>query len=223
MEKTCLVLCYLTSRGRIPLLGLNDVIAAVVRGWPSRRVGWLLLHTFYQCRLATGSNTGVSSRMQWLLELMGLIRNVAYGASSLKCADSKMATDFLFQLFSAAVVSWADHCTPLLLGIRAQWFPWQPDGTPPAGTHRLYGEESLTERALPQCLLGLPHSLPLLMDKEPWSRQTVKFFDWLFSITEGPEQNLSATTISTAKAALLALKSSSEFRKKTVWTRAYGW
>ncbi|CAN9509782.1 unnamed protein product [Ophioblennius macclurei] len=223
MEKTCLVLCYLTSRGRIPLLGLNDVIAAVVRSRPSRRVGWLLLQTFYQCRLATGSNTGVTNRMQWLLELMGLVRNVAYGASSVPCGDPKLATDFLFQLFSAAVVSWADHCMPMLLGVRAKWFPWKAEGKPLGVAHRLYGEESLAERALPQCLMGLSYSLPLLMDKEPWSHQTHKFIDWLFTITEGPEHNLSATTISTAKAALVALKSSAEFRKKTVWTRAYGW
>lgn len=58
MEKTCFVLAYLTSQGRVPLLSLNDVIAGVVRGWPSHRVGWLLLQAFYQCRLASSSNTG---------------------------------------------------------------------------------------------------------------------------------------------------------------------
>lgn len=58
MEKTCFVLAYLTSQGRVPLLGLNDVIAGVLQGWPQRRVGWLLLQTFYQCRLATNPNTG---------------------------------------------------------------------------------------------------------------------------------------------------------------------
>ncbi|KAM6894866.1 focadhesin isoform 1-T2 [Lycodopsis pacificus] len=223
MEKTCFVLAYLTSQGRVPLLGLNDVIAGVLRGWPRRRVGWLLLQTFYQCRLATSPNTGVSKRMEWLLELMGHIRNVAYGATSITCGDAKLATDFLFQVFAAAVVSWGDHSMPLLLGVRAQWFPWHPDSKPQTLQHSLYGEESLTDRALPQCLLGMSRSLALLLDKEPWSSQTHKFIDWLFSITEGPEQTLSATTVSTAKAALLALKSSAEFKKKAVWTRASGW
>ncbi|XP_010766512.1 focadhesin-like [Notothenia coriiceps] len=222
MEKTCFVLAYLTSRGRVPLLGLNDVIAGVLQGWPQHRVGWLLLQTFYQCRLATNPNTGVSKRLEWLLELMGHIRNVAYGATPVTCGDTKQATDFLFQVFAAAVVSWGDHSMPLLFGIRAQWFPWQPGSKPQTLQHGLYGEES-TEYALPQCMLGMPHSLALLLNKEPWSSQTHKFIDWLFSITEGPEQSLSATTISTAKAALLALKSSAEFKKKAVWTRAYGW
>uniref|UniRef100_A0A8C9XIW8 Focadhesin n=1 Tax=Sander lucioperca TaxID=283035 RepID=A0A8C9XIW8_SANLU len=170
MEKTCFVLAYLTSQGRVPLLGLNDVIAGVLRGWPSRRVGWLLLQTFYQCRLATNPNTGVLKRMEWLLELMGHIRNVAYGISFLFL----QATDFLFQVFAAAVVSWGDHFMPRLLGIRAQWFPWQPDSKPQTLHHSLYGEESLTDHALPQCMLGMSHSLAQLLDKEPWSSQAHK-------------------------------------------------
>uniref|UniRef100_A0A673AN39 Focadhesin n=1 Tax=Sphaeramia orbicularis TaxID=375764 RepID=A0A673AN39_9TELE len=223
MEKSCFILAFLTSQGRVPLLGLNDVIAGVLRGWPSRRIGWLLLQTFYQCRLAASSNTGVSKRLEWLLELMGHVRNVAYGASAVTCGEAKLATDFLFQVFAAAVISWGEHFMPLLFGIRAQWFPWQLDSKPPAVQHALYGEELLTEHALPQCLLGLSHSLSLLLEKEPWSSQSHKFIDWLLSITEGPEHSLSDTTISTAKAALLSLKSSAEFKKKTVWTRAYGW
>uniref|UniRef100_A0A665V3H8 Focadhesin n=1 Tax=Echeneis naucrates TaxID=173247 RepID=A0A665V3H8_ECHNA len=221
MEKTCFVLAYLASQGRVPLLALNDIIAGVLRGWPSHRVGWILLQMFYQCRFASNANTGVARRMEWLLELMGHIRNVAYGWIS--SIFSLQATDFLFQVFAAAVVSWGDHAMPLLYGIRAHWFPWQPGSKPQVLRHNLYGEESLTNHALPQCLLGLSHSLALLLDKEPWISQTQKFIDWLLSITEAPDQNVSATTTSTAKAALLALRSSTEFRKKAVWTRAYGW
>uniref|UniRef100_A0A667XYM1 Focadhesin n=1 Tax=Myripristis murdjan TaxID=586833 RepID=A0A667XYM1_9TELE len=222
MEKTCFVLAYLTSQGRVPLLSLNDVIAAVLRGWPSHRVGWLLLQTFYQCRLAASPNTGVSKRMEWLLELMGHIRNVAYGLDFTSHAPLQ-ATDFLLQIFAGAVVCWADQSMPLLLGIRAQWFPWQPGSKPPALQHSLYGGESLTDLTPPLCMLGLSHSLTKLLAKEPWSSQSQKFIDWLLSIAEAPEQNVSSTSISTAKAALLALRSSAEFKKKGVWTRAYGW
>ncbi|XP_061768446.1 focadhesin isoform X2 [Nerophis ophidion] len=223
MEKTCFVLAYLTSQSRIPLLGLNDIIASVLRGWPSHRVGWILLQTFYQCRLAASVHTGVSKRLEWLLELMGLMRNVAYGTTSVTIGSTKVATDFLFQVFAAAVVSWGDHSMPLLLGIRTRWFPWQSASKPAVPLHNLYGEESLTVRALPQCLLGLSHSLTLLLNKEPWSCQSHKFIEWLLSITEGPKQSLTSSTINTAKAALLALRCSPEFKKKSVWTRAYGW
>ncbi|XP_015257573.1 PREDICTED: focadhesin, partial [Cyprinodon variegatus] len=223
MEKTCFVLAYLTSQGRVPLLSLNDVIGGVLRGWPGCRVGWILLQALYQCRLAAGAATGVSKRMEWLLELMGHIRNIGYGNTSVSCGDSKLATDFLFQLFAAAVVSWGDRFMPVLYGLRSQWFPWQPESKPPLLTHSLYGADPLSDLALPQCLLGVHHSLPLLLDKEPWSSQRHKFIDWLLSISEGPEENISATAVGSARAALLSLKSSSEFRKKAVWTRAYGW
>ncbi|CAB1345172.1 unnamed protein product, partial [Coregonus sp. 'balchen'] len=223
MEKTGFILAHLTSQGRVPLLGLNDVIAAVLRGWSSHKVGWLLLQTFYQCRLAASPNTGVSKRMEWLLELMGLIRNVAYGVTSVKCGDTRQATDFLLQVFAAAVISWGDHTMPLLLGVRTQWFPWQQGSKPPGLPHALYGDTALAEQSVSLCLLGLPHSLRQLLAKEPWREQSQKFIDWLFSITEGPETGLSETSINTAKAALLALKSSTEFKKKAVWTRAYGW
>uniref|UniRef100_A0A3B3ZXC9 Uncharacterized protein n=1 Tax=Periophthalmus magnuspinnatus TaxID=409849 RepID=A0A3B3ZXC9_9GOBI len=118
------------------------------------------------------NNIQVTKRMEWLLELMGLIRNIVYGATSVSCGDAKMATDFLLQVFSAAVVSWGDHSMPLLLGIRAQWFPW--------------------------------------------------FIDWLLSVTEAPQENISAASLSAVKC-LLALKSCPDFKKKTTWTRAYGW
>ncbi|XP_029609576.1 focadhesin isoform X1 [Salmo trutta] len=223
MEKTGFILAHLTSQGRVPLLGLNDVIAAVLRGWSSHKVGWLLLQTFYQCRLAASPNTGVSKRMEWLLELMGLIRNVAYGVTTVKCGDTRQATDFLLQVFAAAVISWGDHTMPLLLGVRTQWFPWQQGSEPPGLPHALYGDSVLAEQSVSLCLLGLPHSLRQLLAKEPWREQSQKFIDWLFSITEGPETGLSETSINTAKAALLALKSSTDFKKKAVWTRAYGW
>ncbi|KAK7910251.1 hypothetical protein WMY93_014935 [Mugilogobius chulae] len=223
MEKSCFVLCYLTSQGRVPLLGLNDVISGVLRGWPRRRVDWLLQQTFYQCRLAASAHTGVTKRMEWLLELMGLVRNVVYGATSVSCGDVKMATDFLIRVFCAAVVSWGDHSMPLLLGVRGQWFPWQPDTKPPSLPHGLYGKESSSERILAPCVLGLSHSLPLLLAKDPWSSQTNKFIDWLLSVTEAPQENISAAGLSALKACLLTLRSSPDFKKKTIWTRAYGW
>lgn len=62
MEKTCFILAYLTSQGRIPLLALNDIITGVLHGWPSRKISWLLCQTFYQCRLVTNPNTGLAKR-----------------------------------------------------------------------------------------------------------------------------------------------------------------
>lgn len=84
------------------------------------------------------------------------------------------ATDFLFHVFAAAVVSWGDRVVPLLLGVRAAWLPWQPGPKPQLLKHSLYGDESHVENALPQCLLGMPLSLAQLLGREPWSSQTNK-------------------------------------------------
>lgn len=122
MEKAAFILAYLTSKGRLPFLGLNDVIAGIRRGWPGHRVGWILLQAFYQCHRGTNPSTGwtltlhliwfyrkakclrplfsylhrllyacikgVSQQMEWLLELMGHIRNIAYGGKSEASGDT---------------------------------------------------------------------------------------------------------------------------------------
>lgn len=104
------------------------------------------------------------------MELTGfsvVLPQLPWAGISLLCLQ---ATDFLFQVFAAAVVSWGDHYMPVLLGIRTQWFPWQTDSRPTSLQHSLYGEE----HAFKQCLLAVSHSLPLLLDKEPWSSQKHK-------------------------------------------------
>uniref|UniRef100_A0A8C1KKK9 Focadhesin n=1 Tax=Cyprinus carpio TaxID=7962 RepID=A0A8C1KKK9_CYPCA len=225
VEKTAFILSYLTSKGRVPLLGLNDVISTILQAGNKKRISWLLLQTLHQSRFASSPNTGVSKRMEWLLELMGHIRNVAYGSPSILPVSVIIlqGTDFLLGVFAAAVVSWADHCVPLLIGIRAQWFPWQQSSLTTELSHELYVNPAITELSVTSCLLAIPCSMKKLLAKEPWKSQSQKFIDWLFSITEGPKQGFSETALLTAKATLMALRSSSEFKKKGVWTRAYGW
>ncbi|ROL45532.1 Focadhesin [Anabarilius grahami] len=223
VEKTTFILSYLTSKGRVPLLGLNDVISTILQVGNIKRISWLLLQGLHQSRFASSPNTGVSKRMEWLLELMGHIRNVAYGSPSAKCVNVIESTDFLLGVFSAAVASWADHCAPLLIGIRAQWFPWQQSSQTTELTHALYVNPAATELSVASCQSAIPYSIKQLLAKEPWKSQSQKFIDWLFSITEGPKLSFSETSVLTARAALMALRSTSEFKKKGVWTRAYGW
>uniref|UniRef100_A0AAY4E1W4 Focadhesin n=1 Tax=Denticeps clupeoides TaxID=299321 RepID=A0AAY4E1W4_9TELE len=220
LEKAGFILAYLSSQGRVPLLGLNDVITVALQHPSKEGMGWILHQCLYQSRLTLNPYTGVSKRMEWLLELMGHIRNVAYRATTVM---SPSATEFLFGVFSAALVSWSDHATPLILGVRAQWFPWKQCTKKPRFSHALYGTSHRVKHGLSQCLLAVPPCLNLLLAKEPWKSQSQKFIDWLFSIAEGPTENLSNSTIFTAKASLLALRFTPEFKKKAVWTRAYGW
>uniref|UniRef100_A0A672R7K7 Focadhesin n=1 Tax=Sinocyclocheilus grahami TaxID=75366 RepID=A0A672R7K7_SINGR len=205
VEKTAFVLSYLTSKGRVPLLGLNDVISTILQVGNKKRISWLLLQALHQSRFTSSPNTVVSKRMEWLLELMGHIRNVAYGSPSVKCVNLIEGTDFLLGVFAAAVVSWADHCTPLLVGIRAQWFPWQQSSRTTELSHDLYVNPDATELSLASCLLGIPYSIKQLLTKEPWKSQSQKVWHLLTPVL------------------LFKYVSSSEFKKKGVWTRAYGW
>ncbi|XP_048826033.1 focadhesin [Brienomyrus brachyistius] len=222
LEKTGFVLAYLCSQGHVPLLALNDVIATALPGHRQDEVTWMLTQSFYQCCLASNPNTDVLRRMEWLLELMGLIRNVAYGTTSVNHGEPKQATGFLLRVFSAAVLTWADHAMPLLQGVGAIWAPRRED--PEVGRADSFcGVLPSPGRPVFRALLALPHSLQLLLTKEPWKGQTQKFLDWLFSIAEGPTQSLSESSVSAAKAAIAALRNFPEFRKKAVWARAYGW
>ncbi|XP_064410837.1 focadhesin isoform X2 [Latimeria chalumnae] len=224
IEKATFIRAYLVSQGRVPLLSLNDILGTAVRCNQTEAVSWMLLQCFYQARLIAHQNTGVMTRIEWLLELMGHIRNVASGTTPLENTDLKRAVDFLLQIFAVSVVAWADHTTPLLLGVSANWFPWKQEEAKTANCPvNFLGCCSLNVLSVQGCLTVLPCSIQLLLAKEPWKEHTQKFIDWLFSIWESPKKVLSETSKNVLKATLLNLRFLPEFKKKAVWTRAYGW
>ncbi|RXM27461.1 Focadhesin [Acipenser ruthenus] len=179
LVKTSLIRAYLVSQGRVPLLCLNDVIAAALGDSQKESVCWMLLQSFYQARLAANPNTGVLNRMEWLLELMGHIRNVAYRSTPVEHEDIKQATDFLLQIFSAAVVSWADHTSPLLLGVSAKWLLRKQETACTNTPKAIFGKHSADALSVQHCLTVLPYSIQLLLAKEPWKGQTQKVQDEL--------------------------------------------
>ncbi|XP_052500661.1 focadhesin [Budorcas taxicolor] len=223
LEKAAFVRLYLVSQGRFPLMGLTDVLSVAVRHREKDTLAWMTLHSLYQARIVSHANTGVLKRMEWLLELMGYIRNVAYQSMSVQNVALDEALDFLLLIFAAAVVAWADHAAPLLLGLSASWLPWHQENGPAGPASSLLGRSPLHRVTLQEALTLLPSSMLLLLQKEPWKEQTQKFIDWLFSIMESPKEGLSAKSKDLLKATLLSLRVLPEFKKKAVWTRAYGW
>uniref|UniRef100_A0A452FXM9 Focadhesin n=1 Tax=Capra hircus TaxID=9925 RepID=A0A452FXM9_CAPHI len=223
LEKAAFVRLYLVSQGRFPLMGLTDMLSVAVRHHEKDTLAWMTLHSLYQARIVSHANTGVLKRMEWLLELMGYIRNVAYQSMSVQNVALDEALDFLLLIFAAAVVAWADHAAPLLLGLSASWLPWHQENGPAGPASSLLGRSPLHRVTLQEALTLLPSSMPLLLQKEPWKEQTQKFIDWLFSIMESPKEGLSAKSKDLLKATLLSLRVLPEFKKKAVWTRAYGW
>lgn len=223
VEKATLVIVYLVSQGRVPFIGLNDILRVTVGCSQKEAVSWMLFQSFFQARLITHQNTGVLARVEWLLELMGHIRNVAYGSTPVSNASIKEAADFLLLIFATAVVSWADFAIPLLLGVSANWSPWTQQNAFTSSHTNFVGHRPLDVVSVNECLLVLPQSIQLLLAKEPWKEQTQKFIDWLFTLLESPKKALSSSSRNTLKATLLALRFLPEFKKKAVWTRAYGW
>ncbi|XP_036593976.1 focadhesin [Trichosurus vulpecula] len=223
IKKAAFVKVYLVSQGRSPLTHWNDVMEAAVRCQDKETVAWMMLHGLYHARIISHTNTGVLKRMEWLLELMGYIRNVAYKSTSVENVALEEAINFLLLLFAASVVAWADHDAPLLLGLSASWLPWHQKGGVAGFSPGYLGQSPINRVTLQETLTLLPSSMPLLLSKEPWKEQTQKFIDWLFSIMESPQGALSSSSRDLLKATILALRSFPEFKKKVVWSRAYGW
>ncbi|XP_073907814.1 focadhesin isoform X2 [Castor canadensis] len=223
MEKAAFVKLYLVSQGRFPLMSLTDMLSAAVQHHEKETLAWMILHSLYQARIVSHANTGVLKRMEWLLELMGYIRNIAYQSTSVQNMAVDEALDFLLLIFAAAVVAWADHESPLFLGLSASWLPWHQENGLAGPASNFLGRSPMHRVTLQGTLTLLPRSMLLLLQKEPWKEQTQKFIDWLFSIMESPKEALSAKSKDIFKATLLSLRVLPEFKKKAVWTRAYGW
>lgn len=223
IEKAAFVKLYLVSQGRLPLMSLTDMLCVAVRHQGKDTLAWMILHSLYQARIVSHANTGVLKRMEWLLEVMGYIRNVAYQTTSVQNVALDEALDFLLLIFATAVIAWADHAAPLLLGLSASWLPWHQENSPAGPASSFFGRSPICRVTLQETLTLLPSSMPLLLQKEPWKEQTQKFIDWLFSIMESPKEALSPESRDLLKAMLLSLRTLPEFKKKAVWTRAYGW
>ncbi|NWW91552.1 FOCAD protein, partial [Rhynochetos jubatus] len=223
IEKATFTKVYLISQGRLPLMNLSAVIDTVAVYQQKENMRWMLLHGFYHARIVSHDNTGVLKRLDWLLDLMGYIRNSACMTTHLENVHPKECIDFLLWLFAASVVAWADHGAPLLLGLSADWSLWKHQMILPELSEDHTGKHLTDKLAVQETLTLLPSSITLLLAKEPWKEQTQKFIDWLINMMEGPKEALSNSSMDLLKATLLALRSLAEFKKKAVWTKAYGW
>lgn len=77
-------------------------------------------------------------------------------------------------IFAAAVVAWADHEAPLLLGLSASWLPWYQKNGPDGPATALLGRSPMHRVTVQEVLTLLPGSMLLLLQKEPWKEQTQK-------------------------------------------------
>ncbi|NXP80574.1 FOCAD protein, partial [Ramphastos sulfuratus] len=196
VEKATFTEVYLISQGRLPLMKFNAVIDAVAGYHQREHILWMLLHGLYHARIVSHENTGVLKRMNWLLDFMGYIRNLAYKSTPLENTSLKECIDFLLWVFAACVVAWADHGGPLLLGLSADWSLWKHQTTLAELPDEHTGKHPTDKLAVQETLTLLPSSISVLLAKEPWKEQTQKFIDWLISMLESPKEALSESSVS---------------------------
>lgn len=77
-------------------------------------------------------------------------------------------------IFATAVVAWADHDAPLLLGLSASWLPWHQETGPAGPASSFLGRSPMHRVTLQEALTLLPSSMLLLLQKEPWKEQAQK-------------------------------------------------
>ncbi|KAG9464954.1 hypothetical protein GDO78_019147 [Eleutherodactylus coqui] len=218
--KSTFVRVYLISQGRLPLSYLKEVIEVAMKCKDNQTIIWMLLQTFYQARVRSHQTTGILQRLDWLLDLISYIRNIAYKSAPLQNVLLWKAVDFLLRVFAAAVVAWGDHATPLLLGIHGSWLSGNPES--PFSPFSL-GKHPMDMLIVNECFTALPASLQSLLAKEPWKEHAQKFVDWMMNLLEGPEEALSEASRAVLTASLFSLRGLPAFKRKAVWTRAYGW
>uniref|UniRef100_UPI00358E3842 focadhesin-like n=1 Tax=Myxine glutinosa TaxID=7769 RepID=UPI00358E3842 len=214
--------------GRVPLVALNDCVRASVGHPLGYNVCWVLLQALYQARLSPKPSTGASERLEWLLELMGHTRGIAYRAVPVSGSTVAQAVRLLLTVFGVAVLAWADDSAPLLLGLSSSWLAWKlveakSEIQPCSTTTVTLGLSQFGTQGADQALSLLPYSLPQLLIKEPWKQCADKFIDWLSGMVELPTKTVGEQLTVTLKAGLLSLRGLPEFRQLPVWSRAYGW
>ncbi|NXN16378.1 FOCAD protein, partial [Indicator maculatus] len=174
IEKAIFTEVYLISQGRLSLMKFGAVIDAVAGYHQKEHILWMLLNGLYHARIVSHENTGVLKRMNWLLDLMGYIRNLAYKSTPLQHISLKECIDFLLWLFAASVVAWADHNGPLLLGLRANWSLGKHQTILLELSEEHIGKHPIDKFAVQETLTLLPNSISLLLAKDPWKEQTQK-------------------------------------------------
>lgn len=62
LEKASFVRLYLVSQGRLPLMGLNDMLGVAAQHREKDALAWVILHSLYHARNVSHANTGKASR-----------------------------------------------------------------------------------------------------------------------------------------------------------------
>ncbi|XP_070543239.1 focadhesin-like [Ptychodera flava] len=235
--KATYIRCYLFSQGKQPIAWLNpciDVAMATSRSSTHQTVVWWFASSFHQCTTVQTELTGTIQRMDWLLELLGHIKNIAYKKETVSQEDLPTALKFLLDIFAVAVVTWSARNAHLSLGLVS--FQSNVSGSHEEvsnaaamlSPHRslnfqdIFSEgENVESFAISGMRSLLPNCLQVLLSKQPWNQHIDKVLDWLIVMLDTQQSVLTETCRHTLKDTLCALRHLTGFRKPSHWTRAF--
>ncbi|XP_078656308.1 focadhesin-like isoform X4 [Branchiostoma floridae x Branchiostoma belcheri] len=219
--KSCYLRGHMVSCGHVTMAWYNSCIDVAIQAiqhaqTEGDKVTQELTKSFYQCTQSKSQHTGERARIQWLLEVIGQCRNIAYGKIPLSQTQSSDSTNkvtkFLVDVFCAAVTCWSCVSLPLLWGITGTDCQ---TATQSADTAE-WSSESRKLETLPL----LPYAILQLVASEPWAQVVDKLVDWLMEMLQAPV-DLPEKYRAALMGSVLALRHTTVFKKPSVWTRAY--
>ncbi|XP_038072165.1 focadhesin-like [Patiria miniata] len=224
--KATFVRSYIVCQGKQSLMWLNpciDVAMNVADTSQHRSMIWTLLVALAQCDSNRSQHTASMPRVHWLLELMGHARNIAHAKTQL--APNRpihTAVQILLDVFAAAIVAWSSSDLPLILGLAPSWLTAHHSEQGPGKMSTSgVGFRVIEQQASEDVLQLLPHSLPLLLKREPWSQITDKVLNWLLDMHDVERDMLSPNTKTHLKATILSLRHTPAFNNPACWTRIH--
>ncbi|KAK2154494.1 hypothetical protein LSH36_267g02035 [Paralvinella palmiformis] len=180
----------------------------------------LLVHCFHGVHVSHCKSCSATACQTWLLELMGHIKNIAMKMIPVVGLEIQEVLQFLLLVFSAAVCSWSGCSSAQLL--------LAPIQLPNVGQHQtpdilrrnlLDGQEESVLKSL--LMINLSPALVVMCSGEGWPQMSGKIIDWLLTLCSSPGLVGQERLKHWIKDCLFALKHTKEFRKMTVWGRAF--
>ncbi|XP_048733859.2 focadhesin-like isoform X2 [Ostrea edulis] len=205
----CFVRCYLVVQGRQPMALLNRCVDASLNNPDSitSELHALFYHTFWHIAQSQAESNGTLHRLQWLLELLGHIRNVSTGAITLsdKVTNTDQMVQFGIHLAASVISMFTSSSTALVYNINPQFLMDSYPNSPFQEGH------NLTLSRCPGSPVNFLPSFITGLEGEPWSQILLKVLDWMGLMQK-------KQTPAALSAVEISLKHSVHFRRVQTWT-----
>ncbi|XP_071110148.1 focadhesin-like [Haliotis cracherodii] len=218
--KGTFVRCFLIANGRQPVALLNSCIDAIIHSQHSEKtlLLHLLAHCFQQMAGCSTDYTRPVNRTEWLLELLGHIRNIAIGNTTLpdQAPPHIEVMQCAVEVVARAICLWTNSAAGAISGVEPSLFRLTTGDEAPKGDNWVADYAKM----LPDCLDFLPGCIARL-EREPWDQIMSKAIDWLLTLSESSTEVVSPVSRKQTRESLYMLRHCKDFRKAVVWSRVF--